>query len=65
MKRRKVIESTGSSLFNRNWTLLGAPCVTCRLDARTGLAPGYTVRRPYDDDARVLQVAEWVKQKLA
>src|SRR5205823_430809 len=24
----KGIESTGSSLFNRNWTLLGAPCVT-------------------------------------
>jgi amidase len=62
----KGIESTGSSLFNRNWTLLGAPCVTLPFGrGAQGLPLGIQIVGPYDADARVLQVAEWVRQMLA
>jgi Asp-tRNA(Asn)/Glu-tRNA(Gln) amidotransferase A subunit family amidase len=60
------IASTGSSLFNRNWTLLGAPCVTLPFGRGAhGLPLGIQIVGGYDDDARVLQVAEWVRQMLA
>jgi Asp-tRNA(Asn)/Glu-tRNA(Gln) amidotransferase A subunit family amidase len=61
----KGLESTGSSLFNRIWTLLGAPCVTlpCGRGAN-GLPLGIQIVGRYDDDARVLQAAEWVRQVL-
>jgi amidase len=62
----KGIESTGSSLFNRNWTLLGAPCVTLPFGrGPQGLPLGVQIVGRYDDDARVLQAAEWVRQALA
>lgn len=61
----KGIESTGSSLFNRNWTLLGAPCVTLPFGrGPAGLPLGVQLVGRYDDDARVLQSAEWVRQAL-
>jgi amidase len=61
----KGIESTGSSLFNRNWTLLGAPCVTVPSGrGENGLPLGVQIVGAYDDDARVLQTAEWVRQAL-
>jgi Asp-tRNA(Asn)/Glu-tRNA(Gln) amidotransferase A subunit family amidase len=59
------IESTGSSLFNRNWTLLGAPCVTIPFGrGAKGLPLGVQIVGRYDQDARVLQIAEWVRQVL-
>jgi amidase len=62
----KGLESTGSSIFNRNWTLLGAPCVTLPFGrSAQGLPLGIQIVGPYDADARVLQVAEWVRQMLA
>jgi Asp-tRNA(Asn)/Glu-tRNA(Gln) amidotransferase A subunit family amidase len=61
----KGIESTGSSLFNRNWTLLGAPCVTVPYGrGPQGLPLGVQLVAPYDEDARVLLAAEWVRQAL-
>jgi amidase len=60
------IESTGSSLFNRNWTLLGAPCVTIPFGhGAKGLPLGVQIVGRYDQDARVLQIAEWVRQVLS
>jgi amidase len=59
------ITGTGSSLFNRVWTLLGAPCVT--IPAGTGpqgLPLGVQIIGAYDDDERVLRVAEWIRQAL-
>jgi Asp-tRNA(Asn)/Glu-tRNA(Gln) amidotransferase A subunit family amidase len=59
------IDDTGSSLFNRNWTLLGVPCVT--LPAGTGvqgLPIGVQLVGRYNDDARLLTWAEWVRQAL-
>ncbi|MDB5866288.1 MAG: Aspartyl-tRNA(Asn) amidotransferase subunit Glutamyl-tRNA(Gln) amidotransferase subunit [Betaproteobacteria bacterium] len=59
------LESTGSSLFNRNWTLLGAPCVTVPFGrGEHGLPLGIQIVGRYDDDARVLQAAEWVRQMV-
>ena len=59
------IESTGSSLFNRNWTLLGAPCVTLPFGRGSkGLPLGVQIVGRCDDDAHVLQVAEWVRRAL-
>jgi Asp-tRNA(Asn)/Glu-tRNA(Gln) amidotransferase A subunit family amidase len=61
----KGLESTGSSLFNRNWTLLGAPCVTLPYGrGPQGLPLGVQIAGRFDDDARVLQAAEWVRQAL-
>ena len=59
------ITGTGSSLFNRVWTLLGAPCVT--IPAGTGpqgLPLGVQIIGAYDDDERVLRIAEWIRQAL-
>jgi Asp-tRNA(Asn)/Glu-tRNA(Gln) amidotransferase A subunit family amidase len=62
----KGLESTGSSMFNRNWTLLGAPCVTVPFGrGANGLPLGIQIVGRYDDDARVLEVAEWVRQVVA
>jgi Asp-tRNA(Asn)/Glu-tRNA(Gln) amidotransferase A subunit family amidase len=59
------ITGTGSSLFNRLWTLLGVPCVT--VPAGTGpqgLPLGVQIVGAYDDDERVLRLAEWIRQAL-
>jgi amidase len=62
----KGLESTGSSLFNRNWTLLGAPCVKIPFGrGPQGLPLGVQIVGACDDDARVLQAAEWALQALA
>ena len=60
------LESTGSSLFNRMWTLLGAPCVT--LPAGRGpsnLPLGVQFVGAYDDDERLLLAANWASQIIA
>ena len=59
------IERTGSSLFNRNWTLLGLPCIT--LPAGRGphqLPLGVQLVADYDNDERLLLHAEWVRNAL-
>ncbi|HEX2825033.1 MAG TPA: amidase [Burkholderiales bacterium] len=59
------LDSTGSSLFNRNWTLLGAPCVTVPYGrGESGLPLGVQIVGRYDDDGRVLLAAEWVRRAL-
>ena len=59
------IESTGNSLFNRNWTLLGVPCVTVPAGrGPQGLPLGIQIVGAYDDDARVLECAHWVLSTL-
>ncbi len=60
------IASTGDSLFNRNWTLLGLPCLT--LPAGTGSAGlpiGAQLVGDYNEDERLLRVAHWVERALA
>ena len=60
------IESTGSSLFNRNWTLLGVPCVTLPAGrGASGLPLGVQLVGDYGEDSRVLLAAEWARRALA
>jgi amidase len=57
------IQSCGSSLFNRCWTLLGVPCVTLPVGrGASGLPLGVQFVGNYDDDARVLLAAEWARR---
>ncbi len=54
---------TGDSLFNRNWTLLGAPCVTIPAGrGPQGLPIGIQFVAPYDEDLRVLACAHWANR---
>ena len=60
------ISGTGSSLFNRNWTLLGVPCVTIPAGKGPGALPlGVQFVGRYDDDERLLRCAEWARNALA
>lgn len=59
------IGGTGSSLFNRNWTLLGVPCVTIPAGrGPQGLPLGVQIIGCYDEDERLLRCAEWVRHAL-
>ena len=59
------IASTGSSIFNRAWTLLGVPCVTLPVFKGPGGLPiGIQVVGPFLGDTPTLQWAEWVRQAL-
>ena len=61
----KGIDSTGNSLFNRNWTLLGVPCVTLPAGSGSlGLPIGVQLVGRYDGDAQLLTWAEWARQAL-
>jgi amidase len=57
----KGISSTGNALFNRNWTLLGVPCVTLPVGrGPLGLPLGVQLVADYDGDERLLACAHWV-----
>jgi Asp-tRNA(Asn)/Glu-tRNA(Gln) amidotransferase A subunit family amidase len=60
------LASTGSPAFNRNWTLLGCPCVNVPgLRGRRGAPVGVQViGRPWDD-ARALAAAAFVEASIA
>jgi Asp-tRNA(Asn)/Glu-tRNA(Gln) amidotransferase A subunit family amidase len=59
------IDGTGSSLFNRNWTLLGVPCVTIPAGKGAAELPlGVQFVGSYDDDERVLRCAQWGRRAL-
>ena len=60
------LESTGESLFNRNWTLLGLPCVTLPAGAgAAGLPIGAQFVADYGEDERLLRLAHWAAHALA
>ena len=57
--------NSGSSLFNRTWTLLGVPCVTLPAGrGASGLPLGVQLVGHYAEDARLLLAAEWVRIHL-
>jgi amidase len=61
----KGIASTGEALFNRNWTLLGVPCITLPAGhGPQGLPLGVQLVADYDADERLLLCAEWVRNAL-
>ncbi|MGQ0522436.1 MAG: amidase [Betaproteobacteria bacterium] len=60
------IAHTGSSIFNRNWTLLGVPCVTIpAAHGPQGLPISVQLVGRDDDDERVLRCAHWTTNALA
>jgi Asp-tRNA(Asn)/Glu-tRNA(Gln) amidotransferase A subunit family amidase len=62
----KGISGTGSSTFNRNWTVLHVPCVAIPAGhGPNGLPLGIQLVGNIDNDARALECAEWVRQALA
>ena len=59
------IARTGNSVFTRNWTLFGVPCVTVPVYAGPrGLPIGVQIAGPYGMDAQTLQWAEWARRAL-
>jgi amidase len=61
----KGLATTGDSVFNRIWTLLGVPAlnVPCS-EGPNGLYVGVQVIGRPGDDARTIAVAEWLQQQL-
>jgi len=60
------IENTGNSLFNRNWTLLGVPCITIPAGfGPNGLPLGVQLVGTFDADELVLTCADWVQKQIS
>ena len=57
--------TTGSSVFNRVWTLFGVPCVTlpCGVGPR-GLPLGVQLAGRFDGDVELLAWAHWAEQRI-
>jgi amidase len=61
----KTLATTGSSVFNRAWTLLGVPCVTLpRGKGPGGLPLGIQLIADYNRDADLLSWAHWVERRI-
>ena len=59
------LESTGSPVMNRTWTLLHAPCVNVPgLTGPSGLPVGVQIIGRVSDDATTLAAATWVEERL-
>jgi Asp-tRNA(Asn)/Glu-tRNA(Gln) amidotransferase A subunit family amidase len=60
-----TLESTGSSIFNRVWTLLGVPCVTLPCGSGPhGLPLGVQLVGPFDGDSGLLAWAHWGERAI-
>jgi Asp-tRNA(Asn)/Glu-tRNA(Gln) amidotransferase A subunit family amidase len=61
----KGLASTGDSLFNRIWTLLGVPCITLPWGSGPhGLPLGVQLVGAFDKDTALLANARWVASQL-
>ena len=61
----KGLASTGDSLFNRIWTLLGVPCITLPCGGGPhGLPLGIQLVAAFDQDTALLTHAQWVANQL-
>lgn len=57
--------STGSSIFNRVWTLMGVPCINVPgLMSANGLPLGVQLVGPYGKDRKTLLAAHWLEGLL-
>ena len=60
------LTSTGDSLFNRVWTLLGVPCITLPWGSGpNGLPLGIQLVAAVEQDTALLAHAQWVASALA
>ena len=61
-----TLETTGNSVFNRVWTLLGVPCVTLPFGSGPhGVPLGVQLVGPFDGDSGLLGWAHWAERALA
>ena len=59
------LASTGDSLFNRIWTLLGVPCITLPCgNGPQGLPLGIQLVSAFEQDTALLAHAQWVANQL-
>ena len=62
----KGLASTGSSIFNALWTLVGVPAVSLPLlEAQDGLPMGVQLAAARHGDARLLRTAAWLARRVA
>jgi len=62
----KTLYSTGDSVFNRLWTLMGLPCVNVPgMIGDNGLPLGLQIVAPFGRDKRALQAAHWLEIVVA
>jgi len=60
------LNTTGDSVFNRNWTLLGVPCVNVPISVGPqGLPLGVQVVGACGSDVATLRCAHWIEAVLA
>jgi Asp-tRNA(Asn)/Glu-tRNA(Gln) amidotransferase A subunit family amidase len=60
-----TLATTGSSIFNRVWTLLGVPCVTLPCGAGPGGLPlGVQLTGAFDGDSELLRWSHWAMRIL-
>jgi amidase len=60
------LHSTGDSVFNRNWTLMGLPCVHLpTASGPHGLPLGVQLIGPLGSDVALLGAARWAEAVLA
>ncbi|WP_421851929.1 amidase [Oricola sp.] len=60
------LDSTGSPVFNKLWTLTGCPCVNVAgLSDASGLPLGVQIVGRFGRDKLALQTARWLEQRLA
>jgi Asp-tRNA(Asn)/Glu-tRNA(Gln) amidotransferase A subunit family amidase len=65
-KAPKGLASTGDSLFNRVWTLLGVPCITLPSgNGANGLPLGIQLVSGMNEDTALLARADWAAKALA
>lgn len=61
----RTLKSTGNSIFNQLWTLMGLPCVNiCVGRDDNNLPIGLQIIAPFGQDKRALQAAHWLEQVL-
>lgn len=61
-----TLTTTGTSVFNRVWTLLGVPCVTLPFGTGpNGLPLGVQLVGSFDGDSDLLACADWAAAALA
>ena len=58
----KGLASTGDSVFNRLWTLLGVPCVSVTAAFEGPLPIGLQVIAPFGRDRECLAAAAWIEK---
>ena len=62
----RTLRSTGNSIFNQLWTLLGLPCVNVPgLFNENGLPLGVQIIAPFGQDKLALQAAHWLETTIA